>query len=199
MLKLSVVPSTAVMYPLSMPAEGVAAFFQHILHRVAGVIGDILRFDEEAVLRHRHQGDLLGVRRQRRRRQQRQQHQERQQNRQKAVSEMCLLFHLSYSFLFFYDSNHLTGEESLFPASGRRDTLPPQALRPLQQLLRLLALGLLDGVVTEPDLLLQRRQLPGRLVAAGAVRASCRLGGGPCSTLRLPRPSAARCRALSIA
>ena len=55
-------------------AEGVAAFFQHILHRVAGVIGDILRFDEEAVLRHRHQGDLLGVRRQRRRRQQRQQH-----------------------------------------------------------------------------------------------------------------------------
>ena len=48
-------------------AEGVAAFFQHILHRVAGVIGDILRFDEESVLRHRHQGDLLGVRRQRRR------------------------------------------------------------------------------------------------------------------------------------
>ena len=101
MLKLSVVPSTAVMYPLSMPLKVWPLFFQHILHRVAGVIGDILRFDEEAVLRHRHGGDLLGVRRQRRRRQQRQQHQERQQNRQKAVSEMCLLFHLSYSFLFF--------------------------------------------------------------------------------------------------
>lgn len=189
MLKLSVVPSTAVMYPLSMPLK-VWLLFQHILHRVAGVIGDILRFDEESVLRHRHQGDLLGVRRQRRRRQQRQQHQERQQNRQKAVSEMCLLFHLSYSFLFFYDSNHLTGEESLFPASGRRDTLPPQTLRPLQQLLRLLALGLLDGVVAEPDLLLQRRQLPGRLVAQQSRQGRLPLGM-PRSTLPAARPSAA--------
>ena len=198
MLKLSVVPSTAVMYPLSMPLKVWLHFFQHILHRVAGVIGDILRFDEESVLRHRHQGDLLGVRRQRRRRQQRQQHQERQQNRQKAVSEMCLLFHLSYSFLFFYDSNHLTGEESLFPASGRRDTLPPQTLRPLQQLLRLLALGLLDGVVAEPDLLLQRRQLPGRLVAQQSRQGLLPPGDASLHASGCKAVSC-RCRALSMA
>ena len=88
--------------------EGVAAVFQHVLHRVAGAIADILRLDDIAVLGHGQQGDAPVVRRIGRNRQQRQQHQARQQRGHQAFGNS----HVMFPPLFFLYSKHLAGDKS---------------------------------------------------------------------------------------
>ena len=88
--------------------EGVAAVFQHVLHRVAVMIADILRLDDIAVLGHGQQGDAPVVCRIGRNRQQRQQHQARQQRGHQAFGNS----HVMFPPLFFLYSKHLAGDKS---------------------------------------------------------------------------------------